>query len=140
MKRIQLRILDEYLGEQPVGDCFIEPTNNEDYPYVAHAPTMRVPGSISGTDKVYLATWAAFRSVYQHNVSCRSKRLKTIDSVVFPAMGAGFGGVPYKEVARQMSVAYSHYLSPPHRLDWDTVISRNKAICYDGNKQVVRHT
>jgi len=109
MKRIQFRILNEFLGEQPIGTAMIEPTGNSAYPFIAHAPTMRVPGSIEGTDKVYAATWASLLAVYRHNVEHDQK----IDSVVFPAMGAGFGGVPYSEAARQMSVAYRHYLSPP---------------------------
>lgn len=134
MKRIQFRILDEFLGEQPIGTAMIEATGNADYPFVAHTPTMRVPGSIEGTDKVYVATWAALMAIYRHNVQNEQK----INSVAFPAMGAGFGGVPYSEVARQMAAAYRHYLDPPHRLDWDTVISRHKAISYDGNRQVVR--
>ena len=134
MKRIQFRIFDEYLGEQPIGTAMIEPTGNADYPFVAHTPTMRVPGSIEGTDKIYVATWAALLAVYRHNLQCDHK----IESLVFPAMGAGFGGVPFSEVARQMAAAYRHYLDPPHRLDWDTVVSRHKAISYDGPRQVVR--
>lgn len=137
MHRIQHHIMDAFLGEQPIGTSFIEPTGNSEYPYVAHSPTMRVPGSISGTDKVYEATWASLLAVYQHNVSHAADEDK-INTVVFPAMGAGFGGVPYSEVARQMSVAYQHYLNPPHRMDWDMVINRNKAISYDGTKKVVR--
>lgn len=136
MKRIQHRIMDEYLGEQPIGTSFIEATGNPEFPYVAHTPTMRVPGSISGTDKVYSATWAALIAVYRHNADPTTET--KIDSVVFPAMGAGFGGVPYSEVARQMSVAYRHYLNPPHRFDWDMVANRHKAIAYDGRSQVVR--
>lgn len=134
MRRIQFRIMDEYLGEQPIGTSFIEPTGNASYPFVAHTPTMRVPGSIAGTDKVYSATWAALLAVYRHNVTSETK----IDSVAFPAMGAGFGSVPFTEVARQMAVAYKHYLTPPHRLDWDMVANRQRAIAYDGNKQVAR--
>lgn len=132
MRRIQFRILDEYLGEQPIGTSFIEPTGNPDYPFVAHSPTMRVPGSIEGTDKVYAATWASLLAVYRYKVLHKD----TIESVVFPAMGAGFGGVPYAEVARQMAVAYRHYLRPPHRMDWDMVAGRQRAIHYDGNRQV----
>lgn len=134
MRRVQLRIMDEYLGEQPVGTSFIEPTGNPDYPFIAHSPTMRVPGSIEGTDKVYVATWASLLAVYRHNVSNETR----INSVAFPAMGAGFGGVPYLEVARQMAVAYHHYLNPPHRMDWDMVAGRQRAIHYDGNRQVSR--
>ena len=134
MKRVQQRVLNEYLGEQPIGTCFIESTGNAGYPFIGHAPTMRVPGNIAGTDKVYAATWAAFLAVYRHNVASEDQ----IRTVVFPAMGTGFGGVPLGEAARQMAVAYRHYLDPPHRLDWETVSKRQRAICYDGPKRVVR--
>lgn len=125
MRRIQNRIQDEYLGEQPIGTCLIEPTGNRDYPFVAHAPTMRVPSPIGGTDKVYLATWGALLAVYRHNVSKPERRIET---VAFPAMGTGFGGVSFPEAARQMAAAYKHYLSPPHRFDWDMVIARERSI------------
>ena len=134
MRRVQARIMDDYLGEQPIGTSFIEPTGNADYPFIAHSPTMRVPGSIAGTDKVYAATWASLLAVYRHKATQQA----AIESVVFPAMGAGFGGVPYREVARQMSTAYRHYLSPPHRMDWDMVAARQRSIHYDGDRQVSR--
>ena len=63
---------------------------------------------------------------------------RRIEVVAIPAMGTGFGGVPFDEAARQMAVAYRHFLEPPHRLDWDFVAQRQLAICYDGGKQVVR--
>jgi O-acetyl-ADP-ribose deacetylase (regulator of RNase III) len=72
--------------------------------------------------------------VYRHNVASEHQ----IDSVAMPAMGAGFGGVPYHEVARQMAVAYKHYLEPPHRLDWEAVARRHAAITYDDGKQMVK--
>ena len=134
MKRVQARIMDEYLGEQPIGTSFVEPTGTPDYPFIAHSPTMRVPGSIEGTDKVYVATWASLIAVYGYKI----KNRESINSVVFPAMGAGFGGVPFSEVARQMAAAYRHYLHPPHRMDWDMVVRRQKTIHYDGNRQVSR--
>ncbi|MCB0714207.1 MAG: macro domain-containing protein [Ignavibacteriae bacterium] len=124
MKRVQERIRNEYLGEQPIGTAFIEGTGQPDYRYIVHAPTMRTPGVIAGTDKVYIATWASLLAIYRHNVETSDE----ICTVGFPAMGAGFGGVPYKEVARQMATAYKHYLHPPHRMDWDMVIRREKAI------------
>lgn len=134
MAAVQHRILDEYLGEQPIGTAFIQPTGHAHLPFVCHSPTMRVPGSISGTDKVYTATWAALLAVYRHNVSSEQK----IATVAFPAMGTGFGGVSFDEAARQMAAAYDHYLHPPHRLDWDVVTDRHKAIAYDGDRQVAR--
>jgi O-acetyl-ADP-ribose deacetylase (regulator of RNase III) len=134
MQRVQHRIMDQYFGEQPVGSAFIIETNNAAIPFLSHAPTMRVPGNIEGTDKVYAATWAALLAIQAHNVNSEKK----IEVVGFPAMGTGFGGMPFDEAARQMAAAYRHYLEPPHRLDWDFVIERHKAICYDGDRQVVR--
>lgn len=134
MRAVQDRIMNEYWGEQPVGTAFVLTTGDKSLPFLCHAPTMRVPGSIEGTDKVYSASWAALLAVEAHNRASANK----IATVAFPAMGAGFGGVPFSEVARQMAVAYRHYLDPPHRLNWDTVISRQKAICYDNGKLVVK--
>jgi O-acetyl-ADP-ribose deacetylase (regulator of RNase III) len=134
MKRVQHRIMDQYFGEQPVGTAFVLPTDDPSLPFLAHAPTMRVPGNIEGTDKVYTATWAALLAIQAHNQTSAPR----IDVVAFPAMGTGFGGVPFGEAARQMAVAYRHFLDPPHRLDWDFVARRQLAICYDGNRQVVR--
>jgi O-acetyl-ADP-ribose deacetylase (regulator of RNase III) len=134
MRRVQDRIMDQYFGEQPVGTAFIISTEDPKLPFLAHAPTMRVPGNIAGTDKVYSATWAAFLAIQNHNQTADQK----IETVALPAMGTGFGGVPFDEAARQMAVAYRHYLEPPHRLDWDFVAQRQLAICYDGKRQVVR--
>lgn len=134
MAAVQHRILDEYLGEQPIGTAFIEPTRHGRIPFLCHAPTMRVPGSIAGTDKVYCAAFAALLAVYRHNLTGGPK----IGTVAFPALGTGFGGVSFDESARQMAAAYDHYLHPPHRLDWDAVIERHKAIAYDGARQVAR--
>jgi O-acetyl-ADP-ribose deacetylase (regulator of RNase III) len=134
MQTVQQFVMDNYLGEQPVGTAFVVPTNDPLLPYIIHAPTMRVPGSIEGTDKVYAATWASLLAVQKHNQAAAHQ----IKVVAFPAMGTGFGGVPFGEAARQMAAAYRHYLEPPHRLDWDFVTQRHLAICYDGNRQVVR--
>lgn len=134
MARVQHRILDQYFGEQPVGTAFILPTGDPTLPFLCHAPTMRVPCDIAGTDKVYTATWAALLAIQAHNQSGAAR----VEVVAFPAMGTGFGRVPFGEAARQMAVAYRHYLEPPHRLDWDFVAERQLAICYDGQRQVVR--
>lgn len=134
MERVQHRILDEYFGEQPVGTAFVLPTGDPSLPFVCHAPTMRVPGSIEGTDKVYAATWAALLAIARHNRTSPER----IGVVAMPAMGTGFGGVPFGEAARQMAAAYRHLLEPPHRLDWDFVIERHKAVSYDNGTQVAR--
>ena len=133
MRRAQHRIMNDYFGEQPVGTAFVMETGSDAIPFLCHAPTMRVPGNIEGTDKVYSA-WAALLAIQAHNSTSQRK----IATAAFPAMGTGFGGVPFDEAARQMAAAYRHYLEPPHRIDWDFVIERQKAICYDGPRQVIR--
>src|SRR3954465_15812554 len=82
MRRVQHRILDQFLGEQPVGTAFVVPTGHPAVPFLAHAPTMRVPGSIAGTDKVYAATWAALLAVRAHNLASDQK----IEVLAFPAL------------------------------------------------------
>jgi O-acetyl-ADP-ribose deacetylase (regulator of RNase III) len=134
MQRVQHRILDQFFGEQPVGTAFIVPTDDPALPFLAHAPTMRVPGNIEGTDRVYTAMWAALLAIQAHNQSASRK----IAVAAFPAMGTGFGGVPFDEAARQMAAAYRHFLNPPHRLDWDVVVDRQKTIFYDGDRKVVQ--
>ena len=134
MERVQQRILNDYFGEQPVGTAFVLPTHRASLPFLVHAPTMRVPSNIDGTEKVYSATWAALLAIEAHNATGGHR----IETVAFPAMGTGFGGVPFDEAARQMAVAYRNYLEPPHRLDWDFAVERHLAICYDGPRQVVK--
>jgi O-acetyl-ADP-ribose deacetylase (regulator of RNase III) len=134
MRRVQQHIMDRFFGEQPVGTAFIIPTGHPSIPYLAHSPTMRVPGSIEGTDKVYCATWAALMAIHAHNRGAD----RPIEVAAMPAMGTGFGGVPFGEAARQMAAAYRHYLEPPHRLDWDFVAERQRSICYDDGRQVAR--
>lgn len=137
MERVQSQILDRFLGEQPIGTALIVPTEHDKIRWVCHAPTMRTPGSITGTDKVYVATWASLLSVYQHNIVSLADHDQKIRTVCLPAMGTGFGGVSFYECARQMSVAYEHYLNLPHRKpDWDWVILRQKKIHYDNGKRV----
>lgn len=88
MERIQQRILEDHLGEQPVGTCLIVETGHLQHPFVAHAPTMRIPMNIAGTDHVYLATWAVLTAIYRHNRDSEEK----IRSLVCPAFGTGTGG------------------------------------------------
>lgn len=133
-RAIQTRIMNEYLGEQPIGTAFLVETGGPRVPWLCHAPTMRVPGDITGTDFVYLATRAALLAVYHHNRAGDRR----IESVALPAMGAGFGGVAPDEVARQMAAAYQLYLEPPYPPSWDRVVRRERLICYAGDERRVK--
>ena len=131
MKRVQKRIINEFLGEQPIGTSIIVGTNPKDHPLLAHTPTMRVPMNISHTDNVYLAMWAMLVTVHNHNKISERK----IETILCPGLGTGTGNLPYREAARQMSLAYRNYLNPPTHINWRDVTDRQVAIRmggYDG--------
>ncbi len=109
MTEVQTQILDEYLGEQPVGTSLIVKTYHPQHPFLAHTPTMRVPMSIAGTDIPYVAMWAMLLAIRRHNRETDQK----INSVVCPGLGTGIGQIPYSEAARQMALAYDYFVYPP---------------------------
>ncbi|EIO3442315.1 macro domain-containing protein [Salmonella enterica] len=125
-RRVQKYIIQEYLGEQPVGTAFITETGDGEHPWLVHAPTMRVPLIIDGTDAVYNATRAALLAIFQHNKS--AAEYKKIKSVVFPAMGAGCGQVPPESVARQMKLAWDSFSNPPKAINWQYASDRQNAV------------
>ncbi|KAB2904828.1 MAG: phage tail protein [Anaerolineae bacterium] len=129
MTRVQQHILFHYLGEQPVGTSFIIETGNEKHPYLAHTPTMRAPMEIAHTDNVYSATWAMLLAVREFNKSAERK----IERVACSGLGIGTGRVPYQQAARQMALAYYHFLAPPKSLDWNIASTRQKRIRYGGD-------
>ncbi|KNC89150.1 macro domain-containing protein, partial [Trabulsiella odontotermitis] len=124
--RVQQHILHEYCGEQPVGTAFVIDTGDSEHPYLIHAPTMRVPKVINGSDTVYQATWAALLAVHSHNQSAADDN--KIRSVVFPAMGAGCGQVPFDSVAKQMKLAWLNFINPVTRIDWSHASSREAQV------------
>lgn len=124
---VQLHILNNFLGEQPVGSAFLLDTGSAHVPFLCHAPTMRLPGDITRTDNVYQATRAALLSIHHHNRGSE----QAIKTVVFPAFGAGFGGVSPDESARQMAVAWKLFLEPPYPPNWDRALHRERMICWD---------
>ncbi|MBD2579810.1 macro domain-containing protein [Oscillatoria sp. FACHB-1406] len=130
MIRVQQYILEEYLGEQPVGTSFIIETNHLKYPFLAHTPTMRIPMSVAGTDIPYVAMWAMLLTVRWYN---RDKERK-IESVVCPGLGTGIGRVPYREAARQMALAYDNFVYPPKYLNCFVAAERQLQIWEGGEK------
>jgi O-acetyl-ADP-ribose deacetylase (regulator of RNase III) len=128
-ERIQRGILDDYLGEQPVGTCLLISTGNARHPFVAHAPTMRIPMNISGTDHVYLATWAVLTAIHRHNRASENR----IRTLVCPAFGTGTGGVSALEAGTQMRIAYDHFLKPPLHINPSIAQARHERVHYGGH-------
>jgi O-acetyl-ADP-ribose deacetylase (regulator of RNase III) len=124
MERVQQKILDDYLGEQSVGTSFMIETGHPQHPFLAHTPTMRVPMSIVGTDIPYIAMWAMLLAVEQHN----RHAARSIFTIACPGLGTGIGRVPPAEAARQMALAYDHFLYPPKFLNCFVAASRQLQI------------
>lgn len=122
--KVQQRILDEYLGEQPIGTSMIVETGHPKHPFLAHTPTMRVPMSIQGTDVPYVAMWAMLLAIRRHN----KNSAYIINSVVCPGFGTGIGRVDCSEAARQMALAYDRFLYPPKWINCFVAASRQLEI------------
>lgn len=129
MEQVQRRILEEYLGEQPVGTSMIVQTGHPEHPYVAHTPTMRVPMPIARTDNVYRAMWAMLVAVRGHNLGDEPH----IRIVACPGLGTATGRVPYAEAARQVALAYRHFLHPPDQITWHFAENRQRQIGHGGD-------
>jgi O-acetyl-ADP-ribose deacetylase (regulator of RNase III) len=127
MERVQQKILDDYLGEQSVGTSFIIETGHPQYPFLAHTPTMRVPMQIIGTDIPYIAMWAMLLAVEQYN---RHHDIQ-ITTIACPGLGTGIGRIPPNESARQMALAYDHFIYPPKFLNCFVAASRQLQIWED---------
>ncbi len=103
-KKVIKTIRNDYLGELPVGTALILPMSYRKLPYLIVAPTMRIPGNVSGTLNAYLAMRASLVAVLKHNETCDKK----IRDVVVPALCTGVGRMPFKESAQQMLKAYEN--------------------------------
>lgn len=134
MERVQQRILEEYVGEQPVGTSLIVETGHPKHPFLAHTPTMRVPMSVAGTHNPYMAMWAMLLAVKRHN----QQATQQIKSIACPGLGTGIGRVPYGEAARQMALAYDNFLYPPKYLNCIVAAERQLQLWEGGNLDFAR--
>ena len=88
MPRVQETIRREFFGEQPVGTAVVVETGDSKHPFLAHAPTMRIPTDIQGTDNCYRAIAAVLREVALFN----RDHGDCIASVLCPGLGAAVSG------------------------------------------------
>jgi O-acetyl-ADP-ribose deacetylase (regulator of RNase III) len=137
--RVQAAILDEYLGEQPVGTALLVETGRADGPYFVHAPIMRVTMRVAFSDHVYCALYAALLAVRRHNraaANAPADSARQIQRVAVPSLGTGEGGLPPAQSARQMALAYKNITHPPDHISWHMANNRQQEIRYGGDDGV----
>ncbi|MCE4617347.1 MAG: macro domain-containing protein [Desulfurococcales archaeon] len=90
----------------PIGSAVITSAGRLPARYVIHAPTMERPAMRIPLENAVKATKAALHVASQRD----------IDSIAFPAMGAGVGGLSVYEVARAMARVVYSYGKGPRRI------------------------
>lgn len=113
MNNVQRKIAETWCGEQPVGSCMVIYTGNNKHPYCAHAPTMRIPKQIIGTDNIYLAMRAMLLV---------TKEYPQIKTVVCPGLGTCTGRVNSLTAAHQMYLAYISIMYPKKIMTWKDAV------------------
>ena len=111
MEAVQRKIVDVWLGEQPVGTSISVEYNGMT---LVHTPAMRVPSTIADPMVVY----HCMRTALIEAMRCG------VETMVVPAWGAGCGMLPFGTVADLMAAAYFQVKNPPSKLDWDYANSR----------------
>ena len=111
-EKVQEVILRDYHGEIPVGNAEVVPTENDTWPHLVVAPTMRVPESVSQTLNAYLAFRSCLLAVKRFNENHGKPQ---IGSLLVPGLATGVGRMDPYRCAVQMRIAYN-YLSRPTRI------------------------
>lgn len=112
--RLQDRIRSQHGGELLVGLAEVIETGDSHIPFLVSAPTMRVPMILRDSVSPYLAARAVLRLVSQGTFSqgplAGQPIASRIQTVAFPGLGTGVGGVGPNTCARQMRAAIEEVL------------------------------
>ncbi len=99
---VQKIIRNKHAGELLVGAAESVATNNEQFPYLICAPTMRVPQNVADSLNAFLAMRAIMLAISAFN----RENANHIGSVAIPGLCTGVGRMPYDRCARQMRSGY----------------------------------
>ena len=115
---VQLRILEEWHGELPVGAAVVVDTGDERWPRLIAAPTMRVPEPVGRTLNAYLS----FRAVLI------AARAAGIESLVCCGLASGIGGMDPNRCATQMFLAHRQVMAPARFPSFDAIHAVHRAL------------
>jgi len=102
-----------YNGYQPPGTALLIPMqpfgdNLYECKYIAHCPTMRTPSNCRwNREVVYNCMWTLLCELRRHNAYKKNFPIKTI---FVTGLGTGIGRFPSEVCARQMILAYKHFV------------------------------
>ena len=96
-------------GELHVGGAEIVETSDGRWPFLAFAPTMRVPDDVARTTNACVAFRAILLAVRRHNAAGGAP----IRTIVCPGLCTGVRAMPPRRCAAQMRVAYRQVLEAP---------------------------
>lgn len=127
-KAVVAAIAEQFLGELPVGAALVVKLPSRRFPHIVAAPTMRIPGSVTGTINAYLSMRAALVAVQRHNTG----GLSPIRSLAMPGLCTGVGGMTPQEAAEQMRAAFDNVIGG----QWRQVVHPAMAPYALGKRQV----
>lgn len=108
-ERLQKLIRTRHQGELLVGTAEIIETDDQRIPFLIAAPTMRVPMVLRTGVNPYLAARAALLLIKNGKFPTGSNKGEPVENLVetvaFPGLGTGVGGVSPKVCARQFRAA-----------------------------------
>lgn len=116
MENVQLKILIDLKGEQPVGTCMsvaildrrMWKGSRETCAFLLHTPTMTAPEAILDTRVIYHC---------MRTTLLEARRLR-LDEIVIPAFGGATGQVDYDIIAKMMWLGYKQVTNQPEKINW----------------------
>ncbi|MGM5484137.1 MAG: macro domain-containing protein [Nanobdellota archaeon] len=106
-ERVELMIDNDFGGNMPIGEARVVPTYDKKIPYIIVAPTMERPSKEISNEQVFNAAYAIFNCVDLHNKN--NKELKSIENLLIPGLGTGYGNISPLNSAYSIGQAYKKY-------------------------------
>ena len=104
--KVRQKINADHNGELLVGQTAVVETDNEAFPFLIVAPTMRVPSDVSESINAYLAMRAVLFTAIEN---------KMISTIIIPGLCSLSGRMAPHTVARQMRAAYDYAILGSYR-------------------------
>jgi len=86
----------------PIGSAFIVPADDSNKNFMISAPTMLLPQNVEGTNNAYFAMVAVLNVIHTYQPAHFS-------DIVIPGLCTGYGGISYKESAKQIFKAFMDF-------------------------------